>query len=202
MRSSLLFLLLIVPSTAWQPARRSILEGAAATCVALAPAVAIAQPEFANIGTQSPLPGEDETQFTTLPNGVKTKDFALGTGPETVGPDSRVSVQCSGRLLNLNGVVFYNTKNNNPDGFGAIPLTFTMGKGEALPGLEAGLMGMKKNGIRRIIVPAELAYSSYPGLEPKPMNQADQQALDSVIKNPRRDATVLFDVRLERFKQT
>mmetsp|Transcript_22863 Transcript_22863/g.48633 ORF Transcript_22863/g.48633 Transcript_22863/m.48633 type:complete len:215 (-) Transcript_22863:206-850(-) len=180
--------------------RRAALEGIA-TAAFLPGIAARAQPaEFKNIGTQSPLPGEDDSQFTTLSNGVKIKDFSVGTGGETVGAGSRVSVQCSGRLLNLNGVVFYNTKNNNPDGFGAIPLTVTLGKGEAIPGLEAGIVGMRKNGIRRIIIPAELAYSKYPDLEPKPMSDLDQRALDSVVKNPRRDATILFDVRLERFK--
>ena len=132
-------------------------------------------------------------------NGVKIKDFNKGSG-ESVSSESRVSIQCSGRLLNLNGVMFYNTKNNDPDGFGALPLTFTLGKGEAIPGLESGLIGMKKNGIRRIIVPAELAYSKFPDLEPQPMSDVDRRALDSVIKNPRRDATILFDVKLERFK--
>ena len=75
-----------------------------------------------------------------------------------------------------------------------------MGKGQAVPGLEAGLIGMKKGGIRRIIVPQALAYSANPDLEPKPMNTNDQRALDSVVKNPRRDGSILFDVQLERFK--
>lgn len=195
--------------TAWQqpqPAattinRRGALEGIA-TAALLPSLIAQAQPaEFQNIGTQSPMPtGDESSQFTTLANGVKIKDFSVGTGNEVVGPGSRVSIQCSGRLLNLNGVVFYNTKNNNPDGFGAIPLTVTLGKGEAIPGLEAGVVGMRKNGIRRIIIPAELAYSKFPDLEPKPMNDLDQRALDSVVKNPRRDATIMFDVRMERFK--
>eukprot|EP00532_Pseudo-nitzschia_australis_P002173 CAMPEP_0168191756 /NCGR_PEP_ID=MMETSP0139_2-20121125/17687_1 /TAXON_ID=44445 /ORGANISM="Pseudo-nitzschia australis, Strain 10249 10 AB" /LENGTH=195 /DNA_ID=CAMNT_0008114955 /DNA_START=192 /DNA_END=779 /DNA_ORIENTATION=+ len=192
--------------TAWEQPTRTVcdrrvaLEGFA-TATLLPSIAAQAQPsEFKNIGTQSPLPGADDTQFTTLPNGVKIKDFSAGTGSEMVGAGSNVSVQCSGRLLNLNGVVFYNTKNNNPDGFGAIPLTINLGKGEAIPGLEAGVVGMRKNGIRRIIIPADLAYSRYPDLEPKPMSDLDQRALDSVVKNPRRDATILFDVRLERFK--
>jgi hypothetical protein len=59
---------------------------------------------------------------------------------------------------------------------------------------------MKKNGIRRIIVPAGLAYSKYPDLMPQPMNIEEQRALDSVVKNPRRDATILFDVQVERIK--
>jgi len=191
-----------------------------------------AQPtEFQTLGTQAPLPvggggagtagsgrgagagsssSMDATQFTTLPTGVKIKDYQLGTGDTTVpapthngrssSTTTTVSLQCSGRLLNLNGVSFYNTKNNNPDGFGALPLTFPLGQGVAVPGLEAGLVGMKKGGIRRIIVPAELAYSSFPTLQPQPMTDLDQRALDSVVKNPRRDATILFDVKLERFK--
>jgi len=52
----------------------------------------------------------------------------------------------------------------------------------------------------RIIIPADLAYSKFPDLEPKPMTANDQRALDSVVKNPRRDATILFDVSVERFK--
>jgi hypothetical protein len=199
------------PSVGWNPSsmltkRRGFLAtltGSASALIAAPRPDALAQPsEFSNMDTQAPLPSSaasGETQFTTLANGVKIKDMAQGTG-EAVAVGSRVSVQCSGRLLNLNGVIFYNTKNNNPDGFGAIPLTFTLGKGEALPGFESGIVGMKKAGIRRIIVPAELAYSKFPELEPKPLTELDRRALDSVVKNPNRDATILFDVKLERFK--
>lgn len=109
-------------------------------------------------------------------------------------------IQCTGRLLNLNGVIFYSTKTNNPDGFGPIPLTVNLGRGEVIPGLESGLVGMKKGGIRRLIIPADLAYSKFPELEPKPVNANDQRALDSVVKNTRRDATIMFDVQVERFK--
>lgn len=164
-------------------------------------AVAADKPkEFVNVGTQAP-PPDGEAAFVTLENGVKYKEFRLGSGDETVQKDSQsVMVQCTGRLLNLNGVIFYSTKNNNPDGFGPIPLTINLGRGEAVPGLESGLVGMKKGGIRRLIVPAELAYSKFPDLEPKPMNANDQRALDSVVKNTRRDATIMFDVQVERFK--
>lgn len=199
-----LLLCALQPSLGWNPtpkSRRDFVATLAGSTLVIGPQLpALAQPaEFANIDTQAPPTQAGDPPFVTLDNGVKIKDFAVGSG-EAVGPGSRVSVQASGRLLNLNGVIFYNTKNNNPDGFGALPLVFTLGKGEALPGLESGVLGMKKNGIRRIIVPAELAYSKFPELEPKPMSDLDQRALDSVVKNPRRDATILFDVKLERFK--
>lgn len=155
--------------------------------------------EFIDVGTQAPAP-EGESPFIELSNGVKIKEFRRGSGEEVIVSTSSVQIQCSGKLLNLNGVSFYNTKNNNPDGFGAIPLNIQLGTGQALPGLESGIVGMRKGGIRRIIVPAELAYSKYPDLEPQPTTLNDQRALDSVVKNPRRDATILFDVSVERFK--
>jgi len=189
--------------------RRSSLKVALTTLIPIPvllsqgrPALAVVQEkpkEFTSVGVQAP-PPDGSTPFITLDNGVKIKDFRIGTGDSIVGPTSRVDIQCSGRLLNLNGVIFYNTKTNNPDGFGAIPLSLQLGKGQAVPGLEIGLAGMKKGGIRRIIVPQELAYNSFPDLEPKPVNAIDQRALDSVVKNPRRDGAILFDVSLERFK--
>lgn len=146
----------------------------------------------------------NEAPFVTLSNGVKIKEFRSGTSssPDDVGVQkgSRVFLQCTGRLLNLNGVVFYSTKTNNPTGFEPEPLVFTVGKGEALPGLEDGLIGMKKGSIRRIIVPANLAYNGFPGLEPQPIRAEDKRALDSVVSNSRRDGTILFDVSLERYK--
>lgn len=156
--------------------------------------------EFQNVGQQAPLPAGETNAFVTLDNGVQVKTYREGTGTDVVKVGNRVDIQCSGRLLNLNGVVFYNTKNNNPDGYGALPLSFVLGTGRALPGLESGILGMKKGGIRRIIVPANLAYSQFPDLEPQPMSSMDRRALDSVVKNPRRDGTILFDVQLERFK--
>eukprot|EP00592_Proboscia_alata_P008968 CAMPEP_0194355014 /NCGR_PEP_ID=MMETSP0174-20130528/2999_1 /TAXON_ID=216777 /ORGANISM="Proboscia alata, Strain PI-D3" /LENGTH=248 /DNA_ID=CAMNT_0039124121 /DNA_START=26 /DNA_END=772 /DNA_ORIENTATION=+ len=213
--------------------RRDVIEdvmttGAAATALGVlvfSPNLVVAaQPidEIGTMGSQTPLPPSsmsenqssstssegvfigESTQFTTLPNGVKIKDFKIGTGTETISSDSQnVSVQMNGRLINTNaGITFYNTKNNNPDGFGAIPLKISLSRGEALPGLETGLVGMKKNGIRRIVVPAgDLSYDKYPNLEPKPMNDADQRALDSVVKNSRRDSTIMFDVKVERFSK-
>ena len=159
--------------------------------------------EFKNIDTQAPLPlgKEGDAPFVTLSNGVKVKEFKVGTNSDEVTKGSTVSVQVVGRLLNLNGVAFFDSKKNNPDGFGGFdPLVFTVGTGVALPGLESGILGMRKGGVRRIIVPSELGYSKFPGLEPRPTTDLDQRALDSVIQNPRRDASLLFDVKLERVK--
>ena len=90
--------------------------------------------QVSTVGAQAP-PPDGSSPFITLDNGVKIKDFKLGSGNDSIGPNSKsVSIQCSGRLLNLNGVIFYNTKNNNPDGFGALPLVIDLGKGQMVPG--------------------------------------------------------------------
>jgi FKBP-type peptidyl-prolyl cis-trans isomerase 2 len=138
------------------------------------------------MGTQAPLPAGESKEFTTLDDGIKVKDFRVGKDGATVQNGSRVEI--------------LSTKNNILEGFGPQPISFTIGKGEALPGLESGMIGMKKSGIRRIIVPADLAYSKFPNLLPQPISMEEQRALDSVVKNPRRDATILFDVQVERIK--
>lgn len=60
------------------------------------------------------------------------------------------------------------SRNNKVDGLDAVPITFVVGSGTVLPGLEEGIIGMKRGSIRRIIVPSEVGYGKYPGLEPKP----------------------------------
>lgn len=97
--------------------------------------------------------------------------------------------------------LFYDTKSNDPDGFGeGTPLLFVVGDGTVLPGLENGILGMRRGGIRRIIVPAAVGYGAFPGLEPQPFTEMERRTLDSVVKNPRRDSTVLFDVKVERVR--
>ena len=61
--------------------------------------------EFQNVGTQAPAP-EGETPFRTLDSGVKVKDFRPGSGDVVAQKGTKVSLQLTGRLLNLNGVIF------------------------------------------------------------------------------------------------
>jgi len=156
--------------------------------------------QFKEVGQQE-RPPEGETPFATLSNGVQIKDFRLGSGSATVQNGSKVELTMKGRLLNLNGVIFYDTKSNDPNGFGeGTPLQFTVGDKTVLPGLESGIIGMSRGGIRRIIVPAEVGYGAFPNLQPQPFTEMERRALDSVVKNARRDQTVLFDCKLERLK--
>jgi hypothetical protein len=102
-------------------------------------------------------------------------------------------------------VRFYSTKlrDGTPE-----PLAWVVGDGRAVPGLEDGLLGMRKGDVRRIIVPPALGYGApRPGggkgadyFLPKPRDAVDRNALNAIVDNPNRDATVMFDVRLNQVK--
>lgn len=159
-----------------------------------------ADAQFVEVGQQERAPN-GETPFSTLPNGVQVKDFKVGSGGASVQNGARLELTMKGRLINLNGIIFYDTKSKDANGFGeGTPLIFTVGDGSVLPGLESGIAGMTKGGIRRIIVPANVGYGGFPGLEPQPLTDVEKRALDSVIKNPRRDQTVMFDVKVDRIR--
>mmetsp|Transcript_9344 Transcript_9344/g.16892 ORF Transcript_9344/g.16892 Transcript_9344/m.16892 type:complete len:221 (-) Transcript_9344:96-758(-) len=186
--------------------RRSVLQQASFGIVAAAPFIQsinvanAVDAQFAEVGQQERAPN-GESPFSTLANGVQIKDFREGGSGATVGTGTKVELTMKGRLINLNGIIFYDTKSNDPNGFGeGTPLIFTVGDGTVLPGLDSGVVGMTKGGIRRIIVPADVGYGKYPALEPQPLTTVEKRALDSVVKNPRRDQTVMFDVKVERVR--
>lgn len=84
-------------------------------------------------------------------NGVRFKDVKVGEGA-TVTSGKNVSIRYLGKLLN--GHVFDKT---GPKG---APLQFRVGAGQVVPGMEAGVIGMKVKGRRTIVIPAKLAYGN------------------------------------------
>jgi peptidylprolyl isomerase len=84
------------------------------------------------------------------PKTLQTKEIVTGTGTEAVAGDS-VTVNYVGALYS-NGKVFDASWKRNE------PFTFTLGKGQVIPGWDKGVAGMKVGGRRELIIPAELAY--------------------------------------------
>ena len=198
----LLSLILVASAAALAPTRRQLVR-AVADAPALAAAPALARDEqLTRIGQEAPVAKPDDIPFTTLRSGVKVKTLRPGGGDAAVTKSSTVFVEATGRLLNLNGVTFYSTKNiAGADSLGGAELKLALGSGGVVPGLEEGLVGARKNEIRRIIVPSELGYSEdKAAMEPNPPSVEDRRALDSVLRNPRRDAAILFDVKVVRIK--
>ncbi len=88
-------------------------------------------------------------------SGIAYQDTLEGTGaPAAFG--SLVKVHYVGMLLD--GTQFDSSYDRGT------PLQFTIGKGEAMKGLDEGLLGMRVGGKRHMIVPPELAYGAQ-GLE-------------------------------------
>jgi peptidylprolyl isomerase len=86
------------------------------------------------------------------PSKLETKDLITGTGPAAKTGDS-VSVNYVGALYHGGKVFDASWKRKEP-------FTFTLGKGQVIPGWEQGIVGMKVGGRRELIIPASLAYGA------------------------------------------
>ncbi|GMY25008.1 peptidyl-prolyl cis-trans isomerase FKBP16-4, chloroplastic [Fagus crenata] len=123
-----------------------------------------------------------ESEFKTLPNGLKYYDLKVGGGIEAV-KGSRVAVHY---VAKWKGVTFMTSRQGLGVG-GGTPYGFDVGqseRGNVLKGLDLGVQGMRVGGQRLLIVPPELAYGSK-GVQEIPPN-----------------ATIEFDVELLAIKQS
>jgi FKBP-type peptidyl-prolyl cis-trans isomerase len=78
---------------------------------------------------------------------VDATDLKVGTGA-VVKKGSTITVDYRGTLVN--GVEFDSTKQQGK------PFTFKVGNGETLEGIDVGVVGMKKGGKRRLLIPPKL----------------------------------------------
>lgn len=88
----------------------------------------------------------DLSAMTKLASGVYILDVEAGTGDPLEG-GTNVTVGFTGRLTD--GSVF---------DAGSFP--FLLGGGQVIPGFDAGVMGMRVGGQRRIIIPPEQGYGA------------------------------------------
>ncbi|XP_065855100.1 peptidyl-prolyl cis-trans isomerase FKBP16-4, chloroplastic [Euphorbia lathyris] len=123
-----------------------------------------------------------DSEFTTLPNGLKYYDVKVGGGTKAV-KGSRVAVHY---VAKWKGITFMTSRQGLGVG-GGTPYGFDVGqseRGNVLKGLDLGVEGMRVGGQRLIIVPPELAYGSK-GVQEIPPN-----------------ATIELDVELLAIKQS
>jgi FKBP-type peptidyl-prolyl cis-trans isomerase len=90
--------------------------------------------------------GVDLSQMTQTASGLYYQDLTVGTGDPAVAGDS-VEVDYAGYLINGNR-------------FDANTIYFVLGANplQAIPGFDEGVTGMRVGGIRKLVVPPELAY--------------------------------------------
>ncbi|KAL5716792.1 hypothetical protein ACHQM5_009913 [Ranunculus cassubicifolius] len=123
-----------------------------------------------------------ESEFTTLPNGLKYYDLTVGSGAKAV-KGSRVAVHY---VAKWKGVTFM-TSRQGLGVSGGTPYGFDVGnseRGNVLRGLDLGVEGMRVGGQRLLVVPPELAYGKK-GVQEIPPN-----------------ATIELDVELLSIKQS
>ena len=89
----------------------------------------------------------------TLPDGLKYIDVQVGCG-QAAKTGSSVTVQYTGWLQST-GKKFDSSWDR-----GAQPFTTVLGQGQVIKGWDEGLIGMKRGGSRRLIIPAALAYGA------------------------------------------
>lgn len=104
--------------------------------------------------TSGPLSKEPHIATPSGPPPTKlvTKEIVKGTGTEAK-TGSAVAVNYVGALYKTGKVFDASWKRNEP-------FTFTLGKGQVIPGWEQGVVGMKVGGRRELIIPAALGYGA------------------------------------------
>ena len=102
------------------------------------------------------MPSPTALQWSMQPSGLKIWDVVEGTGDPAVAGDS-VTAFYTGWLA-ANGNEFDSAR--TPDA--PTPFSLTSGAGGVIEGWVQGVPGMKPGGIRRLYIPAALAYGSTP----------------------------------------
>jgi FKBP-type peptidyl-prolyl cis-trans isomerase len=87
----------------------------------------------------------------TKSDGLKYFDIRVGSGPAAKNGDT-LEVQYVGWLAN--GCKKFDSSYDH----GGQPFSFTLGKGDVIKGWDEGLVGVKPGTIRRLYIPAKLAY--------------------------------------------
>jgi len=115
-------------------------------------------------------------------------DLVVGTGA-LAGEGLRLSVLYTGWLYDAarpdqKGAVFDST-------VGGDPFIFVLGSGTVIEGWDRGLGGMREGGVRRLVIPPELAYKQFRSGPVPPYSTLlfEVQLLESVSTVPVEDTT-------------
>jgi len=99
-----------------------------------------------------PLSGKAaEEAMVTVPSGLQYVDRVVGSGREAHAGET-ATVHYTGKLTN--GTQFDSSKDRNQ------PFSFRLGAGHVIKGWDEGVEGMKIGGIRKLVIPPQLAYGS------------------------------------------
>ena len=96
-----------------------------------------------------------ESEYTTLPSGLRYHDEAVGNGPQPQAGQV-VEVHYTGWLSDngQKGRKFDSSRDRGQ------PFTFKLGAGQVIQGWDIGVGSMKVGGRRTLVLPASLAYGA------------------------------------------
>ena len=117
----------------------------------------------------------DASSFNETESGIKVADLTVGTGLE-IAEGQTITIHYVGKLAD--GTQFDSSVVRGQ------PVPFLLGSHQVIPGMEEGVKGMRVGGVRRIIIPAALAYGS---------EGVKDEAGNYVIPP---DSTLTFDVQI------
>lgn len=113
-------------------------------------------------------------EIVTTASGLQYQEINIGSGPEAIAGDT-VVVHYTGTLED--GTKFDSSYDRDE------PFEFVLGTGEVIKGWDEGVAGMRMGGIRKLVIPPDLAYGS--------------QGIAGVIPP---NAALTFEVELLRIK--
>jgi FKBP-type peptidyl-prolyl cis-trans isomerase FkpA len=93
-----------------------------------------------------------ERPYDFIPGALVIEDLTVGRGKLAERGDDIV-VHYVGRLLD--GRQFDSSRSRRD------PLDFALGAGDVIKGLDEGVQGMRVGGVRKLTIPAELAYGEH-----------------------------------------
>jgi FKBP-type peptidyl-prolyl cis-trans isomerase FkpA len=138
-------------------------------------AVLVLTPALAAAGCN----GDSGTSPTILPGAPYSQtDVRVGTGVEAAA-GRRATVNYTGWLYDPVAAENKGRQFDTSVGAGRTPFMLTVGAGQVIRGFDMGVTGMRVGGVRRVVIPPDLAYGS--------------QGSGGVIPP---NATLVFDIEL------
>jgi len=144
-----------------------------------------------------------DVEFTPLSSGASYREYRIGKGDRVVKQGSTVYVAMSVRCKSFTtqkepgGVQYFSTAKDTPGN----ELSWEVGSGALLPALEEGMMGMKRNAIRRIEIPSQLVFRARDAKQlplPSPTDDDGNRRFKNLFKT---DATLLFEVLINKIDE-
>jgi len=133
-------------------------------------------------------------KMTQLPSGLKIADVKQGEG-EFPGPGTKVTVD----YVMMTTGARYGAKISSTKDLDT-PYTFVVGDSSVIAGLSEAVSTMRAGGIRRVIIPEKLGYTT-DTKQPQPANSGEYQRFKNIYLNPNRvyQPDLVFDLKLFRF---